>query len=113
MKISMRMPFGRYKNLELDKIPEDYLFWVLDNCDLSRRGHLKEAIQRVLGVWQYRPNNASHKAESPRSDPKIDAALVDRWYRKMALEFHPDHRGTHEGMKAVNRGRELLLEMLE
>ena len=30
-----RMPFGKHKDLELAKVPRDYLRWMLNNCELD------------------------------------------------------------------------------
>lgn len=45
----MRIPFGLYKGVDLDRIPSEYLLWVrgiLDERD--RRGALRAAIDREL-----------------------------------------------------------------
>jgi|SRR5215471_20221096 len=92
----MKMPFGKYKGWELSKVPEDYLMWVLEECNIKEA--LATAIEIQLGL---------------RVVETVDNDVVSRWYRQMASEFHPDKRGgTHLGMLAVNRGRELLLELM-
>ena len=94
----MIMPFGRHRGKPLEEIPADYLEWILDNCtNLTPR--LRSAIGRTLG-----------NAESPSTGVAIPT-LANAWYRKLSLEFHPDRGGSHDAMKAVNRGRELLLQM--
>ena len=98
----MRMPFGKYKNVGLDEIPESYLLWVLENCDIGIT--LRRAIERELQVSD---------EPSPAATQAIADDVVEAWYRTLAREFHPDWGGTHEAMKAVNRGRELLTEMLK
>jgi len=98
----MRMPFGKYRNVELEEIPESYLLWVLDNCDIGTT--LRRAIQRELQV---------SGEPSPAAEPALAVDVVGVWYRRLAMEFHPDRGGSHDAMKAVNRGRELLTEMLE
>jgi hypothetical protein len=45
--------------------------------------------------------------------PVGQVILVSQWYRSLSREYHPDLGGSHEAMKAVNRGRELLLQLME
>lgn len=93
----MKMPFGKHRGTEIGEIPHDYLAWLLDNCDLSPT--LERAIANVL----FPPE------QSVVIPPGFD---LNRWYRQLSLEFHPDRpNGTHEGMKAVNRGYELAKAM--
>ena len=96
----MKMPFGKHRGRRIEDVPEDYLCWVLDNCE-NISATLREAIVDVLDL-------GSRSAGS--AELSVDVANV--WYRRLALEFHPDHGGNHEGMKAVNRGRELLVELI-
>ena len=42
----MRMPFGKYKDFQLEEIPRDYLKWISENLDLY--GDLRIAIFDVL-----------------------------------------------------------------
>ena len=100
----MKRPFGKYKGENLADIPEDYLVWLLDNCELKQT--LRRAVDIALGL-------CDRQRDPPSKQPAtgLTTALVAAWYRRMAMEFHPDHRGTHEGMLAVNRGRELLMEL--
>lgn len=42
-----RMPFGKHKDLELAKVPRDYLQWALKNCDLDY--DLRHSILAVAG----------------------------------------------------------------
>ena len=98
----MIMPFGKHRGKQLRDVPEPYLVWVLDNCnDISPT--LRWAIEEVLEIRQDEP--ASGVPALPIAE------LVDPWYRRLATEFHPDLRGTHDGMVAVNRAKDLLLEM--
>jgi uncharacterized protein (DUF3820 family) len=92
----MKMPFGKYRGQPLDSIPEAYLAWVLDNCE-NVSPSLREAIRVIL----FAPTDA------------LTADVIGSWYRRLAMEFHPDRRGgSLEGMKAVNRAKELLLEAM-
>lgn len=43
-----RFPFGKYKNWNLEVIPDSYLKWVLSEFDPERYGELLENIEKVL-----------------------------------------------------------------
>lgn len=93
------MPFGKYKGRRLADVPTGYLNWVLENCRQASPDLLM-SIARVL-----------HDAQPPETP--LALPLCDQWYRTMSMRFHPDKGGNHEAMKAVNAGRELLLELVE
>jgi len=95
---AMIMTFGKHRGKRLENIPKDYLLWVLDNC--SPQPTLLRAIKQVLGL-------------SDEPTTAISTDIVGPWYRKLAMEFHPDQGGTHQAMKVVNRCSELLAEMME
>ncbi len=94
----MIIAFGKHKGKRLEDLPTAYLWWLLDECG-SVTPAMRREIRRILDV--------DHGAAIALP------ALANRWYRKLATEFHPDKGGSHEAMKAVNRGRDLLLEMTE
>ena len=97
------MPFGKHRGQRLEDIPQSYLCWVLDNvANLSPT--LRRQIEYALGV-----NQQQHTTPPPRQD--LTTAIIGEWHRRLAKEFHPDLGGTHEAMKAVNRGREVLMEL--
>jgi hypothetical protein len=98
----MFMPFGKHRGRLLEDVPHSYLLWVLDNCR-TISPTLRREIERVLGMNQQR---------SRPQPQRIGAAVINEWYRTLAKEFHPDLKGTHEAMKAVNRAKELMLELL-
>ena len=95
----MNMPFGKYKGRPLRDIPEDYLAWLLDNCELKPT--LRQAVTAALNLNCERPQTS------------LTTEVVGQWYRRMAMEFHPDRRGSHESMKVINRGHEVLLELVQ
>lgn len=94
------MPFGKYRGKPLADLPDDYLAWVLDTCqDISPT--LRRAIESQLGLTKAKAQPLA-----------LTAKVISDWYRRLAREFHPDHGGTHEGMKALNRAHELLRDMV-
>lgn len=102
---NLKIPFGKHIGKPVCEIPLDYLNWLANNCEL--REPLASAVQQEL-AWS-RPGQAS-------STPPIGipSETVDAWYRALAIEFHPDHRGGSTlGMTAVNRSYELLMEMTQ
>ena len=42
-----RMPFGKHKDMELSKVPRDYLQWMLKNCELDY--DLRYSIKAIAG----------------------------------------------------------------
>lgn len=98
----MEMPFGKYRGQELSDVPGDYLVWVLENVDMSKRPTLRAAIEQRLGLT------------GMASGDRIDlVATIRDWYRRLALDFHPDHRGSNEAMLAINEARDRLCKMLK
>ena len=100
----VRMPFGKHKGKTLDEIPGDYLMWVLDNTNLDNRPTLKEAIRARLGLAP------TGKASTSGSDLE---ASIKVWFRGLALDFHPDRRGSTEGMIAINEAHHRLRKILK
>jgi hypothetical protein len=100
----MIMPFGKHRGKPLSEIPIQYLAWVLENC-VNASPYLREEIRRIL--------SAEAESTVKQADALCSLGLVSQWYRLLSMEFHPDRGGSHEGMKAINRGRELLLQMME
>ena len=101
-----RMPFGKYKGLPLSAVPDDYLAWLIDECDL--REPLKSAVEAEVEARMA----ADEADDEPQPGLMTVQSIAGDWYRRLATEFHPDKRGgSNEAMKAINRGRELLLEL--
>lgn len=101
---SPRMRFGKYKGLPLTAIPDaGYLLWLLSLPDLD--AGLRHAV--------------AHELDRREADQRPAVAIpdlrpvADSWRRQLAREFHPDFGGSHDAMKAINRGYDLLLQMTE
>lgn len=41
----MKMPYGKYKGMEMTQLPADYLQWILSNFD---EGDIKAEARRIL-----------------------------------------------------------------
>ncbi len=102
----MIMPFGKFKGEEIVNIDSGYLQWLLDNTDV--REPLKAAVEAELDAREW------DQSPEPLVSTGLTTDLLGEWYRKLSLEFHPDRRGgNHDGQKAINRAREVLVLMLE
>ena len=95
------MPFGKHKGKDLEDIPEPYLTWVLDHCEL-KSASLETEIKRVLGLV-------------PRIDFFMQPSLQELKpiYRRMASKYHPDRGGSTEAMIAVNDFWEQISKLLQ
>lgn len=94
----MWMPFGKHKGVELEDIDENYLRWLVEECNITP--NLRRAVEQQLEMF----GEMSHADISP--------AIISDWYRQLAREFHPDHEGGDVvAMKAINRAHDLLLEL--
>lgn len=45
----MIMPWGKYKDMDLEDIPTDYIHWLLGNCTLTP--HLQKDLEDQL-TWR-------------------------------------------------------------
>ena len=86
----------------LDEIPIGYLQWALNTCN-SLTNEQKIAIREIL----------SGSTATKTSESSDVTEIIDSWYRRLAMEFHPDHGGSCAAMKAINRAHDLLREMNE
>jgi hypothetical protein len=99
------MPFGRHKNKRLADVPCDYLAWVLRECS-NISPALRAEIRHILA--------AEIQVTDRQQELLCAPNLVSKWYCEMSRTFHPDVAGGSDvAMKAVNRGRELLLRLME
>jgi hypothetical protein len=86
----MNMPFGKFKGVPVDELPEAYLTWLWSKVDL--REPLRSAVARVL-----------FPECGPVDEPAMpDKDLLRSVYRRMACKWHPDHGGTNAAMQALN-----------
>jgi hypothetical protein len=87
----MNMPFGKFKGVPVDELPQDYLNWLWTGIDL--REPLRSAVARVL-----------FPECGPVDEPAIpDKDIVRHVYRRLAYRWHPDHGGSTEAMQAINQ----------
>jgi hypothetical protein len=103
-----QMPWGQHKGRALANIETSYLLWVLYEASAAKEW-LKAAIREELERRESAGGTHRGKA-GPVANLK---EFVTRWYRKMALRFHPDRLGGDgREMKAINAAAERLRELL-
>src|SRR5262245_44201496 len=103
------MPFGKWRGHPLTDVDTGYLLWCLRGCD-SLKPWLREAIELEL--------DRRHGEPPPRPQSRPSASLatpalkwepvVERWFRELALKYHPHRGGSHEAMVALNDAHDRL-----
>lgn len=108
-----RFPFGKFRNVPLESVPDDYLRWALRSCDSlteTDKTHLRQELQRRTDAASG-PKSSGYKGSPPPLRPsrlpvavKPDMALeiVRAGRRALASQYHPDRGGDSEIMIAVN-----------
>ena len=115
--------FGRHKNHRVADVPTDYLIWVTCECLRIRPGlllavvaELRRRDEDVDALLRERADAERHRREGVAQDaaprPADICSIIDRWYRQLVLDHHPDRGGSHEAMVAINDAHERLLAML-
>lgn len=115
----MKMPFGKYKDQDLDDIPEDYLVWVLDNCEI--RPTLRRAIEVVLGLEVGSPPGPKRPTSPPTPPPptspppprSVVETVLTKWHRTLMTRHHPDRGGSKEAMHLIDEAKNLLEDLLK
>jgi hypothetical protein len=104
---SVTMPFGKYKGVILEDLPDQYLAWLL-----SATIELREPL---LGFVRNEAFRRDRIREAERAaaliTPEVLAAALDiikQGVRVLTRAHHPDAGGSAPAMVAVNNAAELL-----
>lgn len=101
--ITLKMPFGKYKGLNVEVLPSHYLTWLAGLSDL--REPLRSA---VWAEWRKR-QIVAEPAKALSSDvQRMAEEIVSAGYRRLAQVHHPDHGGDGELMTCLNLAAEAL-----
>lgn len=102
----MLMPFGKFKGVTLESLPDDYLGWLLTR---ELRDHLREALLRES---DRREGVAPVVVEIRKADIGLMRLVIDLGYRAAARTIHPDCGGDPERMVRLNALVEFLRNSL-
>jgi hypothetical protein len=106
---SVRFPFGRYKGQCVQDVPTSYLKWAWTTIE-----NLKEPLRSAVR-HELRSRGARLDDSPPNGKPMPASALqpiIQTWYRRLCLQYHPDRGGSDTAMRVVNNARDLLMELL-
>jgi hypothetical protein len=100
-----KMPFGKFKGIPMDELPDDYLLWLHSLGNL--RPFLRVAVNAEIGR---RGQEEGFEDPISRGDA-VMAAWRENW-RRIIFLAHPDRGGNEElaklliGLNSIVEGRE-------
>lgn len=105
----MKMPFGKFKGVEVSDLPEDYLLWLDEEVKLF--GPLKRAVESALGI---KHGSLPPMAELPDFNgcEEMASEIIKRGYRECSKRHHPDVGGSNEKMAELNEAYEILCRII-
>ncbi len=118
----MTMPFGKYKGMPLDTLPDHYIHWLVSEFEgtrpflkqkleeeLERREEAERAERQQRQQQRKRPSYATYSNGGPPAHLRewIEE-IVRRGYKSTAFKAHPDQGGSDESMKQLNEAKEWL-----
>jgi hypothetical protein len=99
----VRMPFGKFRGFQVADLPEDYLTWLWETCDL--REPLRSAVQEALSSDD---GALVRSTDLPPELKPVVQEIVSVGYRMLAMKLHPDQGGNHKEMTRLNAATEWL-----
>ncbi len=109
------MNFGKHRGTAVEDVPTQYLQWCLRECECLD-SWLREAIRQELRerVARVRERQQDCRQQpGPRSAPPADwSGLIQRWYRSLVMDYHPDRSGDTKVMQALNDAHDRLKRLV-
>lgn len=134
-----KMPWGKYRGDFIADIPSSYLVWLLDNGKVGDTLLARElAVEMTKRMAEYIPganrdgsvgdpgvhdDERRQDTTGPRPTPpsksrapqsyreEIAVKVIEKGYRLVAHELHPDKGGTVEAMRELTSVRNALVTM--
>jgi len=91
----MKVPFGKYRGIELGEVPDDYLLWLLT---IKLRDRLRSAVAKEI-----RRRHLDEERRATAVVPTLVPKIISAGFRILANKFHPDHGGDGRKMVELNR----------
>ena len=108
----MVMPFGKYRGTPVSDLPEQYVEWCLGNLDDLDPVICRAMKHRLSVVKGHRRRAASMPfSQSPLFSADFES-MVEEWYRRASVKYHPSFGGSDEGLSVVNDCYETLIGKL-
>jgi hypothetical protein len=117
------MPFGKYRNKRIGKVPTEYLVWLRDSYS-GLTDEVRHAVEQELRVRE------AEEAPAPEAVPATTkggepvavrtvsptgqalAGNVRMMFRNLALKYHPDRGGSEMAMRALNELHDQVQELI-
>ena len=102
----MNIPFGKYRGSKLTELPGHYIRWLLRQEWLEEplAGALRDEFERR----QRRAEEICQQRLLTGEVQKVATEIVKVGYKQMAMKFHPDSGGSHEGFLTLGQAKTLL-----
>ena len=122
-KKAVTFTFGRHKGQRVADVPTSYLIWVTCECLRIRPGlllavvaELRRRDEDIDDLLRERADAERHRREGVAQDaaprPADIRPIIDKWYRQLVLDYHPDRGGDTVAMQIVNDAYGRLLALL-
>jgi hypothetical protein len=94
------MPFGRFRGVPLDELPDQYFEWLLT---IALREPLRAAVAHEA---RRRGAIADPRGWQPQRD--VVDEIISAGVKTLARHHHPDVGGDHESMRDINAAADWL-----
>jgi hypothetical protein len=115
--------FGKHRGRRVRDVPTPYLCWVIRECTridtgllAAVFGELRRRDVDVAELGRQREESLRREKEFRERGPSPQSVdirpIVDRWYRGLVMDYHPDRGGDTAAMQVVNDAYGRLLALL-